>query len=139
MKCYGCFEGEVVATAKAGQTLRYKAIQKLPVPEDLVVPTCNRCGEQWISPADAKRIDAALEVVYRQELLARVRAVLPDPKNADRIERDLGLSRGYLSRLRTGRKIPSEPLVAILALIHQEPSVLKRVEAMWERPAGDRH
>lgn len=136
MKCYACFEGEVVATAKAGRTLRYKAMQKLAVPEDLVIPTCNHCGEQWISPADAKRIDTALEVVYRQELLARVRAVLPDPKDADRIERDLGLSRGYLSRLRTGRKIPSEPLVAILALIHQQPSVLKRVEAMWERPAA---
>ncbi len=65
-----------------------------------------------------------------------VRAVLTDPKDADRIERLLGLSRGYLSRLRTGRKIPSEPLVAILALIHQQPSVLKRVEAMWERPAA---
>jgi hypothetical protein len=111
-------------------------MQKLQVPDDLVIPTCNHCGEQWISPADAKRIDAALEVVYRQELLAKVRAVLPDPKDADRIERDLGLSRGYLSRLRTGRKIPSEPLVAILALIHQQPSVLKKVEAMWERPAA---
>lgn len=136
MKCYSCFEGEVVPVAKPGRTIRYKAMQKLLVPEDLVIQTCNRCGEQWISPADAKRIDAAMEVVYRQELLAKVRAVLPDPKNADRIERDLGLSRGYLSRLRTGRKIPSEPLVAILTLIHQQPSVLKKVEAMWERPAA---
>lgn len=136
MKCYACFEGEVVPTTAAGRRSRHKAIQNLPVPDDLAIPTCNHCGEQWISPADAKRIDAALEVVYRQELLARVRAVLPDPKDADRIERDLGLSRGYLSRLRTGRKIPSEPLVAILALIHQQPSVLKRVEAMWERPAA---
>lgn len=88
------------------------------------------------TPADAKRIDAALEAVYRQELLRRVRAVLPDPKDADRIERDLGLSRGYLSRLRTGRKIPSEPLVVMLTLIHERPSTLKRVEAMWERPAA---
>ena len=136
MKCYTCFEGEVVPAAMPGRRLRYKAIPNLPVPDDLVIQTCNHCGEQWISPADAKRIDAALEIVYRQELLARVRAVLPDPKNADRIERNLGLSRGYLSRLRAGRKIPSEPLVAILTLIHQQPSVLKRVEAMWERPAA---
>lgn len=136
MKCYACFEGEVVAMAGPGRTLRYKAMQRLPVPEDLVIPTCDHCGEQWISPADAKRIDAALEVVYRHELLARVQAVLPDPKDADRIERDLGLSRGYLSRLRSGRKIPSEPLLAVLTLIHERPSALKRVEAMWERPAA---
>jgi hypothetical protein len=136
MKCHARFQGEVIYLAKPGRTTRYKAIPNLPVPADLEMRTCNHCGEQWISPADAKRIDAALEVVYRQELLAKVRAVLPDPKDADRIERDLGLSRGYLSRLRTGRKIPSEPLVAILALIHQQPSVLKKVEAMWERPAA---
>lgn len=136
MKCYSCFEGEVVPVTKPDRTLRYKAMQNLPVPEDLTIPTCDQCGEQWISPADAKRIDAAMEVVYRQELLARVRAVLPDPKDAERIERDLGLSRGYLSRLRTGRKVPSETLVAMLTLIHQRPKTLKEVEAMWERPAA---
>ncbi len=136
MKCYACFQGEVVPTAGPGRTLRYKAMQKLAVPEDLLIPTCNHCGEHWVSPGDAKRIDAAMEVVYRKELLAKVRAVLPDPKDADRIERDLGLSRGYLSRLRTGRKIPSEPLVAMLTLIHDRPKTLKEVEAMWARPAA---
>jgi hypothetical protein len=136
MKCYACFQGEVVLKAEPGRTTRYKTIPNLAIPADLEMLTCDHCGERWFTPADAKRIDAAMEVVYRQELLAKVRAVLPDPKDADRIERDLGLSRGYLSRLRTGRKIPSEPLVAILALIHQQPSVLKKVEAMWERPAA---
>ena len=136
MKCQACFQGEIVLKAEPGRTTRYKTMPNLAIPRDLEMRTCDHCGERWFTPADAKRIDAALEVVYRQELLARVQAVLPDPKDADRIERDLGLSRGYLSRLRTGRKIPSEPLVAILALIHQQPSVLKRVEAMWERPAA---
>lgn len=88
MKCYACFQGEVVPTAGPGRTLRYKAIQKLAVPEDLLIPTCNHCGEHWVSPGDAKRIDAAMEVAYRKELLAKVRAVLPDPKDADRIERN---------------------------------------------------
>lgn len=136
MQCHACFQGEVVLKAEPGRTTRYKALQKLAVPEDLLIPTCNQCGEHWVAPDDAKRIDAALEVVYRQELLARVRAVLPAPKDADRIERNLGLSRGYLSRLRTGRKIPSELLVAMLTLIHNRPKTLKEVEAMWERPAA---
>ncbi len=136
MKCHACSQGEVVLKAEPGRTTRYKTIPNLPIPADLEMRTCDHCGERWFTPADAKRIDAALEVVYRQELLARVRAVLPAAKDADRIERDLGLSRGYLSRLRSGRKIPSEPLVAILTLIHQQPSVLKLVEAMWERPAA---
>ncbi len=133
MKCHACFQGEVVPTTGAGRTSRYKAIQNLPVPEDLVMPTCNHCGEVWFSPADAKRIDAAMEVVYRQELVRRVQAVLPSPKDADRVERDLGLSRGYLSRLRKGTKAPSEALVALLALIRQKPQTLVQVEEFWQR------
>lgn len=87
-----------------------------------------------MTPEDAKRIDAAMDTVYRQELLRRLRAVLPDPKEASRIERDLGLSRGYLSRLRKTTKPPTESLLAILALFRQYPSTLRQVEAFWEQP-----
>jgi len=133
MKCHACFQGNVVSQAGPGRTTRYKTIPNLPIPADLEMRTCDHCGERWFTPADARRIDAALEVVYRQELLRRVRAVLPDAKDADRIERDLGLSRGYLSRLRAGKKVPSEVLVALLTLIHERPRTLKEVEAMWGR------
>lgn len=132
MKCHACFQGEVVPMTGAGRTTRYKAIRNLMIPEDLVMATCNHCGERWFSPADAKRIDAALELLYRQELMRRVRAVLPAPKDADRVEQDLGLSRGYLSRLRKGGKAPSEALVALLALIRQQPQTLVQVEEFWQ-------
>lgn len=131
MKCHACFQGEVVPMAGSGRTTRYKAVANLAIPEDLIMSTCNHCGERWFTPAEAKRIDAALEVVYRQELMRRVRAVLPPAKDADRVERDLGLSRGYLSRLRKGGRAPSEALVALLALIQQKPQMLAEVEAFW--------
>lgn len=119
--------------AVPGRTTRYKAIRNLPVPDDLIMQTCNHCGERWFSPGDAKRIDAAMEIVYRRELVRRVQAVLPAAEDADRIERDLGLSRGYISRLRKGTKVPSEALLAILALIHKQPAMLQQVEAIWKQ------
>lgn len=131
MICHSCYIGSVVPTAMPGRTLRYKTLKSLPVPADLMIPTCDHCGDQWLSPADAKRTDAAMEAVYRCDLIRRAQAVLPPPHESERVERDLGLSRGYLSRLRKGTKVPSEPLLALLALIHRKPSVLKQVEAIW--------
>ena len=137
MKCHVCFQGEILPVARAGRTTRYKALPSLAVPADLPIPTCNACGEEWISPDDAKRIDAALEMAYRAELARRVRAVLPSPAEADRVERNLGLSRGYLSRLRNGTKAPSEVLLALLALIREEPETLALVERNWQRTWKD--
>jgi len=120
--------------ARPGRTAPYKSIPNLPVPADLEIQTCDHCGVQGLSPEDATRIDAALDLVYRQELLARLRAVLPDAKEASRIERDLGLSRGYLSRLRKTSRPPTEALLAILALFRQHPATLGQVEAFWRGP-----
>lgn len=133
MKCHNCHRGTVVPVAREGRTAPYKSIPNLAVPADLPIPTCDHCGEEWMTPADAARIDAAMEVVYRQELLARLRAVLPDAAEAGRIERDLGLSRGYLSRLRRATRPPSEALLAVLALFRQDPNALGHVEAFWRR------
>lgn len=135
MKCHNCHKGTVMPIARSGRTAPYKSIPNLPVPADLEIQTCDRCGEEWMTPEDAVRIDAAMDRVYRQELLNRLRAVLPDAKEASRIERDLGLSRGYLSRLRKTTRPPTESLLAILALFHQHPSTLRQVEAFWQQPA----
>jgi hypothetical protein len=120
--------------SRPGRTAPYKSIPNLPVPADLEIPTCDHCGEEWMTPEDAARIDAALDLVYRQELLRRLRAVLPDAKEAGRIERDLGLSRGYLSRLRKTTRPPSESLLAILALFRAHPATIRQVEAFWQQP-----
>ncbi len=132
MKCHSCHQGTVVPLAKPGRTAPYKTIPNLPVPADLVIPTCDHCGEEWMTPEDAARIDAAMEAVYREELLARLRAVLPEPRDAGRVERDLGLSRGYLSRLRKGGRPPSEVLLAVLALVREDQGNLRKVERFWQ-------
>jgi hypothetical protein len=134
MKCHNCHKGTVSLLACPGRTSPYKSIPNLPVPADLEIQTCDHCGEEWMTPEDAMRIDAALDLVYRQELLARLQAVLPDAKEASRIERDLGLSRGYLSRLRKTSRPPTEALLAILALFRQHPATLGQVEAFWRQP-----
>lgn len=135
MKCHNCNLGTIRQLARPGRTAPYKSIPNLAVPADLAIATCDHCGEEWMTPGDAERIDAAMEVSYRQELLGRLRTVLPDADQASRIERDLGLSRGYLSRLRRATRPPSEALLAILALFRQDPAAIGQVEAFWRQQA----
>lgn len=131
MKCHNCHQGTVRMFAGPGRVARHKSIKNLPVPADLEILTCNSCGEEWVSPDDAKRIDAAMEIVYRTELLRRAVAVLPSAKEASRVERDLGLSQGYLSRIRSGTRVPSVELVTLLALIQGRPRLLRDIEVFW--------
>jgi len=84
-----------------------------------------------MTPADATRIDAALEVVFRAEMIRRAQSLLDRLPNSPQIERHLGLSAGYLARIRAGRKVPSAELLAFLAVIVKRPVVLKDVEAFW--------
>jgi len=137
MKCHNCHMGTVSPVAGPGRTTRYKSLPNLAVPADLAIMTCNHCAEEWMAPADAKRIDEVLDVVYRQELRRRALEVLPGPHEAARIERDLGLSHGYISRIRKG-KVPSADLVALLALIYKRPGLLREIEAFWEGKAVKR-
>ena len=57
----------VVPVAKPGRRLQYKG-HDLPVPDDLEILTCPRCGHEWMTPDDAKRIDAAMEQVFIEKV-----------------------------------------------------------------------
>lgn len=58
-----CNRGTVKETAQAGRVMLFRGRQ-LAVPVDLLIPTCDYCGEEWINRDAAARIDAALVKVY---------------------------------------------------------------------------
>jgi hypothetical protein len=38
----------------------FREVLAVPVPPTLVIPTCDRCGSEWIDTATAKALDEAL-------------------------------------------------------------------------------
>lgn len=122
-RCVGCGTGTVRPVARAGRRQRYKMVE-LVLPAKVKVPTCDKCGAEYLSDASAAAEDTALEPLYRGELCRRARQAIeqlrPHITEAD-LERLLGLSRGYLSRLRAGQRDPSAELVALLALLAKNP------------------
>ena len=122
-RCVECGTGTVRPVARAGRRTHYKMLD-LVLPANVKVPTCDHCGAEYLSDSSAAAEDAALEPLYRAELRRRAQEALEllRPSVADaELELLLGLSRGYLSRLRAGRRDPSADLVALLTLLAKSP------------------
>jgi len=136
--CVECGKGKISPTAKKGRKTSYKNLKNLPVPNDLEIPTCNKCGAEYFDKAHAVAIDRALEPVYQQELQIRAAALLEKLTKSNvtqsKLEALLGLSHGYLSKVRSGARQPSPMLVSCLRLVAADPEGrIKEVERSFSR------
>jgi hypothetical protein len=122
--CGQCGERAVVGIARVGRTTIYKNLQ-LEIPAHVVVPTCEKCRAEWIDERTAKALDDALEGVYqdklRERLDAALKIILNEEGSQTRVEQLLGVSPGYLSKLKLGKRQPSAEIVSMLALVSRSP------------------
>ena len=122
--CGQCGERAVIGLARAGRTTAYKNME-LEIPAHVAVPTCVKCGAVWIDEPAAQALDDALEGVYQKGLRERLdtalKTILHEEKNQTRVERLLGISPGYLSKLKLGKRHPSAEFVSMLALVSKSP------------------
>ena len=133
-RCPCCGYASVHPVARPGRVVRYRNAA-LTLPAELCLPACRRCKYE---PLGLDAVPAELlESLYRADLrqrvaiaVARVQRNLPQR----RTELLLGLSQGYLSRLRAGDGVPGAPLVSLLALLAAHPQLIAELEAYWTLP-----
>lgn len=130
--------GTLKPRARRGRRVSYKVVPVLVLPEDLRLPTCERCGKTWVDPADPP-VGRVLEREYGRvlrRLAPRIieRATVGTGQAA--MERALGLSHGYLSRLRAEDGTPSTTLLALLHMLGLHPELLADVERLWATASG---
>lgn len=137
-RCAACGKGPLERTARAGRFDEYKGV-RLPIPAELPLIECAACGERYISASDAERIDEALSAAYTALVRAGVEASIEKLHRGGvsiaSVERELGLSEGYLSKIRKSVE-PSFQLVALLALIAQDPKAAFSTIAALRGPAS---
>jgi hypothetical protein len=114
---------------------------EVEVPASFAIPTCDQCGEEWLSVRQSEVLDSALEAAYTAELVRLAAQQLAKLAGASieqkRIEQLLGLSQGYLSHIKAGRHMPSPMLVTELVLLAKDPvRRLKELETFWRRRAA---
>jgi hypothetical protein len=113
----------------------FRNMAAVAVPADFQVPTCDLCGAERIDGPTSEALDVALEGAYAQALSHRLASalerVLSYGITQRRLEQLLGLSQGYLSRLKTERGEGSAQLVATLALLAQDRRRLDELNRLW--------
>lgn len=62
-RCSECGSA-VKLTARPGRTREYRPGVVLPIPDDFEIPTCVRCGEEFIIPEVSEPLDARLDQVF---------------------------------------------------------------------------
>ena len=134
-KCLHCGAKTVRPRRRPGRTIEYKTIAALPLPTDLMIPTCSRCRAEYLDAETEQQLEGVLAALYLTELRRRageaIRA-LRQHISQRQLERRIGLAQGYLSRLLTDAGNPSPALVLLLAQLAQDPaSRLPEVERFW--------
>ncbi len=132
--CPSCGVGSVELARGAGRSWSYKTIRDLELPESVEIPTCAKCGEVWVDEATADRLGVVLEPVYRAALAEKVEKSIDALRSLHRqrtIEKRLGLSAGYLSKLRQEARAASPALVAALMLLAEHPELVDELEDLW--------
>ena len=132
--CPECGRGTIRPLAAAGRLASYKNMT-LPLPAHLEIPTCDNCGLEWIDPKTATSVDAALDAAFQKEAHEQAATLLADLRQhvtQKRMESLLGLSHGYLSKIRSGASVPSPMLLACLKLLATDPT--GRVQELEQRP-----
>jgi transcriptional regulator with XRE-family HTH domain len=133
--CPTCNKGEVKDLARAGRRMHFRNIPDLEVPAGLAIPTCTHpsCGEEWIDGAVAARVDETMKAAYQAALTAKAEeAISKLKKKAPQrdLERLLGLSAGYLSKLKHGKETTA-PLVVGLMLLASDPRRVDELRSLW--------
>ena len=137
-RCIHCGTKAVKPRNGIGRTIRYRTMPCMQIPNDILVPTCGRCKSEYLDEESVGILAPSLQTVYLQSLRTRTRIaidILSKHISQRRLERVLGLSQGYLSRLRAGSGTPSPELSSHLAtLCHDPPTRLMELERFWALP-----
>ena len=132
-KCFECGARAVRKTAKPGRIAKFRSME-LEVPATLEIPTCAECGTEWYDGPTTTALETALEALYQKRLKERLNLFLDQilGKGISQavLERSLGVSMGYISKLKREERNPGSELVVALGLVATDP------EKMIEKAAG---
>jgi hypothetical protein len=123
---------------RPGRTLAYRTLPALPLPEDVALPSCSRCKAEFLDKPAREALAPLLAQLYAAELRRRIQnaiVALTPVVSQRRMEDLLGLSAGYLSRLKAGAGTPSPALVLLLQQLAIDPITrLREMERIWGEP-----
>lgn len=129
--CSDC-PGELVWRAVAGRTFLYAPDVKVPVPDDLVVPTCTKCLKVHVAGSAESLLETALRPGYEAARRDRcnfavemLKATIPESQTRD-IASLCGVTEGCLTKVLSGEKVATPMLIRLLEAYCLHPEEVNR-------------
>lgn len=120
-KKFTCSEcgGTVDMSRGTGRTRNYSRGYDVPIPDDFLIPTCNRCGDIYVLPEIEGELNAILEKRFLRMQAAHYRELVDvlmkrhGVKQLD-IVRACAVTPAYLSHVLNGKRVASTTLTRLL-------------------------
>jgi DNA-binding transcriptional regulator YiaG len=132
--CPACDVGHLRLVAKSGRRMPLKQIPDLEIPSDFAIPTCDRCDAEIIGDKELATLDTVMKATYADALSKKSEQAIRDLNEAihqRELERLIGVSAGYVSKLKHSQAEPSGPITALLMLLAAEPRLIDRLRELW--------
>ncbi len=118
--------GEIRPTNIRGERWPYRDAVDLLIDEDLFMPVCAACGEMMLDEGDSKRLDEVLQRAYeehRHKATEQLIVCITRDFNITQgeIEQILGMSTGYISKVKRREKMLSAQAFRTLFMLSEEP------------------
>jgi hypothetical protein len=120
--------------AKAGRRMPLKQIPDLEIPAHFAIPTCDRCDAEILGDAELVTLDSVMKSAYAQALSSKSEQSIRDLQgevHQRELERLIGVSAGYVSKLKHAQAEPGGPITALLMLLADEPRLIERLRELW--------
>jgi hypothetical protein len=114
-----------------GEVREFRRGVRVPVPASVLLPTCEGCGETYLSETDSARVDAAVREVFlegQRALYARCVGALQREHGATlrEIEKICAVTPTYFSHVMKGRRVASLTLTRLLEAFVACPAEFER-------------
>jgi hypothetical protein len=123
-KTFPCAEcgGAVRMLPPAGELREFRWGIRVPIPEDVLIPKCEQCGETYFSEEDSARVDAAVRSAYLDRQQYLYEALVGVIKQANGctlrdIEDVCAVTPTYFSHVMKGRRVASLTLTRLLEML----------------------
>jgi hypothetical protein len=124
IECPNC-GGAIIPSKKRGRPWTLVRGIASCIPDDISIPTCTKCGDEYVSASLSRDIDKAV----RKELAATLKELAEQIRGRDRVtngdlERACKVAPSYLSHVFGGKRTPSAMLVQLLTTFSKFPEAL---------------
>lgn len=112
--------------AKPGRTREYVRGVHLSVPANFEIPTCDGCGDEYMSPEISEQLDQIMKAALCARFAERVQIVVDRHGVSQlQVEDAARVTRSYLSHVCAGRKQPSGTLALLLDIFERFPATFQ--------------